>query len=109
MNAAPTSDLKEISNILNKYFTPVGSKLASKIPQTRNSFFDYLDPPLNHTFFFDPIIPEDINLEISILQDNKAHGLYSSPVRFLKLAKRIMYVPLATIFNRSICSGIFPS
>jgi len=86
-NEVPTSDPKEISNILNKYFATIGSKLASKIPQTINTFFDYLDPPLNRTFFFDPIIQEDINLEISILQDNKAHGLYSSPVRLLKLAK----------------------
>ena len=64
---------------------------------------------LNRTFFFDPIIPEDINLKISILQDNKALGLCSSPVRLLKLAKRVISVPLATISNHSICSGIFPS
>ena len=108
-NEVPTNDPKEISNILNKYFATVGSKLASKIPQTLNTFFDYLDTPLNRIFFFDPIIPEDINFEISILQDNKAHGLYSSPVRLLKVAKSVISVPLATIFNQSICSGIFPS
>lgn len=68
LNEAPTSDQKERSNILKKYFATVGSKLASKIPQTITTFFDYLDPPLNHpTFFFDPIIPEDINLGILIL------------------------------------------
>ena len=77
-NEVPTSDPKEISYILNKYFATVGSKLASKIPQNINTFFDYLDPTLDRTFFFDPIIPEDINLEISILQDNKAHGLLIS-------------------------------
>ena len=108
-NEVPTSEPKEISNILNKYFAPVGSKLASKIPQTINTFFDYLDPPLNRTFFFDPIIPEDINLEISILKDNKAHGLYSSPVRLLKLAKRVISVPLATIFNQEIPHRIYLS
>ena len=107
-NEVPTSDPKEISNILNKYFATVGSKLASKIPQTINTFFDYLDPPLNRTFVFDPIITEDINLDISILQDNMAHGLYSYPVRLLKLATRVISVPLATVFNQSICSGIFP-
>ena len=41
-NEVPTSDPKEISNILNKYFATVGSKLASKIPQTINTIFDYL-------------------------------------------------------------------
>ena len=71
-NEVPTSDPKEISNILNKNFATIGSKLASKIPLTMKTFFDYSDPPLNRTFFFDPTIPEDINLEILILQDNKA-------------------------------------
>jgi len=47
------------------YICLKGSKLASKISQTINTFFDYLDPPLYRTFFFDPIFPEDINLEIS--------------------------------------------
>ena len=108
-NEVPTSDPKEISNILDKYFATVGSKLASKIPQTINTFFDYLDPPLNRTLVLDPIIPEGISSENSILQHNKAHGLYSPPVRLLKLAKRVISVPLATIFNQSICSGIFPS
>ena len=108
-NEAPTSDSKEISNIFNRYFATVGCKLAPKIPQTINTFSDYLDPPLNRTFVFDPIIPEDINLEISNLQDNKAHGLYSSPVKLLKLANEVISVPLATIFNQSICSGIFSS
>ena len=37
LNEVPTSDPKEISNILNKYFATVGSKLASKIPQTIES------------------------------------------------------------------------
>ena len=106
-NEVPTSDPKEISNILNKYFATVGSKLASKIPQTINAFFDYLDPPLNRTFFFDPIIPEDINLEISILQDNKAHGLFSFLVRLPKLAKRVISVTLATIFNQEIPHRIY--
>jgi len=108
-NEDPTSDPKEISNILNRCFATVGCKLASKIPQTINTFSDYLDPPLNHSFFFDPIIPEDKNLEISFLQDNKAHGLYSSPVKLLKLANGVISVPLATIFNQSICLRILPS
>ena len=95
-NEVPTSDPKEISNyILNEYSLLFWRKLASKIPQTINTLqnvFDYLDPPLNRTFFFDPIIPEDINLEISILQDNKVHCLYPSPGRLLKLAKRFCHI-----------------
>ena len=43
------------------------------------------------------------------MQDNKAYGLYSSPVKLLKLASEVTSVPLASIFNQSISSGIFPS
>ena len=87
-NEVPTSDPKEISNILNKYFATVGSKRASKILQTISTFFDYLDPPLNRTFSFDPIIPEDINLEISILQDNKPISLLSI---YNRIFEKLMY------------------
>lgn len=40
-NEVPTSDPKGIRNILNRYFAAVGSKLASKIPQTIKTFFHF--------------------------------------------------------------------
>lgn len=80
----------------------MGSKLAPKIPQTLNTSFDYI----YHLIALSSLI---LLFRNSILQGNKAHGLYSSPVRLLTLAKRVISVPLATIFNQSICSGIFPS
>ena len=100
---------KEIGNILNKYFASVGCKLASDIPPASNAFSNYLSSPLSSTFFCDPIISNEIETEISSLQNNKAYGLYSCPVKLLKLAKQIISEPLARIFNQSICSGIFPA
>lgn len=74
------------------------------------NWIDYLDPPLNSSFFFDPSIPEDINLKKFQFGKITRHMVmvYSSPVRLLKLAKRDISIPLATILNWSICSGIFP-
>ena len=41
-----------------------------------------------------PIIPQEIETEISLLPYNKALGLYSTPVKLLKLAKSVKSIPL---------------
>ena len=45
-----------------------------------------------NTFYFNPIIPWDVECQILNLANNKACGLYSSPVKLLKLAKSIISV-----------------
>jgi len=61
------------------------------------------------SFFFNPVIPLDIELEISLLPSNKAYGLYSCPVRILKCARNILSSPLAELINLSVQSGKYPS
>ena len=43
------------------------------------------------------------------LPNNKAYGLYSSPVKLLKLAKSIISVSSTEIFNKSILTGVYPA
>ena len=59
-NAALTGDPKAIGNTLNEYFATVGDKLASAIPEVSGTFSNYLDPRLSNTFYFDPIIPQEV-------------------------------------------------
>ena len=40
---------------------------------------------------------------------NKALGLYSTPVKLLKLAKSAIFIPLTEIFNQSVLTGIYPA
>ena len=108
-NAILTNDPKTIGNTLNGYFATVGDKLASAIPEASGTFSNYLDPPLSNTFYFDPIIPQEIESEIITLSESKAYGLYSSPVKLLKLARSVISLPLAEIFNQSILTGIYPA
>ena len=108
-NAILTNDPKTIGNTLNEYFATVGDKLASAIPEASGTFSNYLDPPLSNTFYFDPIIPQEIESEIITLSESKAYGLYSSPVKLLKLARSVISLPLAEIFNQSILTGIYPA
>ena len=67
------------------------------------------DSPLSNTFHFDPIIPQEIESEIITLSESKAYGLYSSPVKSLKLARSVISLPLAEIFNQSILTVIYPA
>ena len=73
------------ANILNSHFASVGSRLASELPHSEKSFFDYL-PKTGHTgsFVFDTVRPSEIELEIMLAPTNKAYGLYSCPTRLLK-------------------------
>ena len=104
-----TSDPREIPDILNKHFASIGHKLASKIPPSEE-FSQYL-PGLSfsESFAFNPVLPGEIEVELRSLPLNKATGLYSCPVRILKSASQLLSKPLATIMNRSIESGIYPS
>ena len=85
-----SDDPKTIGNTLNKYFSSIGHQLATDIPEVNTTFSDYLDPPLQNSFYFDPIIPQEIETEINLLLYNKALWLYSTPVKLLKLAKTVI-------------------
>ena len=53
--------------------------------------------------------PVEIENEISNLKCDKATGPYSIPLNILKILKSVISVPLATLFNTSLSTGIVPS
>ena len=100
------------SNVLNKHFATVGHKLASGTLHSKLNFRAYLQglsPTNSNSFFFDPVIPAEVNDEIVSLSYSKAHGLYSFLVRILKCASHILSSPLARIMNLSVETGTFPN
>ena len=44
-----------------------------------------------------------------MIQSNKAFGLYSVPIRILRLASNIIRYPLSFIINKSVETAIYPS
>ena len=100
----------ELPNVLNDFFSSVGQKLASKVPDSNRHFSEYLtNVNCAHSFFFEPVTSLEIELEISLLPSNKAYGLYSCPVRVLKCAKNIISSLLAEMMNISVQTGKYPS
>ena len=100
----------ELPTIMNKHFASVGHNLASKINAPSTKYSDYLTPlNIQNSFFFTPVSEDEIINEIMLTPNNKSYGLYSCPIKILKLSKDIICKPLTVIFNTSIQSGQFPS
>ena len=98
------------ANILNSHFASVGNRLASELPNSNRHFSNYLPrTTYSGSFVFETVLPSEIELEIIMTPSNKAHGLYSCPIRLLKCSRHIISKPIANIVNQSVCMGIFPS
>ena len=87
-----------VTHSTNTSHASIGHQLATDIPEVNTYFSDYLDPPFQNNFYFDSIIPQEIETEISLLPYNKALGLYSTPVKLLKPANSVMSIPVTEIF-----------
>ena len=106
-----TNSKLRIPNILNEHFTSVGPSLGNKLPPFEKYFTEYLDKKKSPvtSFFFTPISPKEIKLEILSMPQNKSYGFYSFPVSVLKDTNEILSEVLSNIFNKSIELGTFPS
>ena len=100
-------DERKIANEFNAFFTNIGSKLASKIPNASTTFESYINKP-------DSII-ETKKFSMNELKDaffplkiNKSPGYDDISFNVLKKCFRSLCEPLKYLFNLSIEKGIFP-
>ena len=77
-------------------------------PDSNTQFTEFLRDINVNESFFNPVTPEEVELEILQTPSNKSFGLYSFPINILKSLRCILSSPLATIFNTSVRSGTFP-
>ena len=103
-----TDDPKTMANIFNKFFVNVSQKVTSGIPRTRKCPLDYLKQRNDKSLFLSNATPEEIEALINSLQEGKAVGPYSVPIKLLKMISRPISLPLCLIINESFTSGIFP-
>ena len=99
-----------LPNVLNDFFSSVGQTLAASVHPANYRFSDYLSTiNISSSFFFEPVTSMELETEILFLPTNKAHGLYSCPVRVLKSSSSVLSQPLAQIMNISVITGQYPS
>ena len=111
INNSIVDDPSRIPNIINKYFSSVGNNLATKMPQAKYSYMEYLNNSKSPdtSFFFKPVTSHEVKLKILSIPKNKSHGLYSCPTQLLKCSCDIISPVLANFLNKSISLGAYPS
>ena len=107
-NGNELTDPKQVANAFNKYFANMGVNLARSIPKVNKLPLEYLKNPVSNTFYLFPITPSEVEIQISNLKPGKSAGPYSLPVNILKIIRNVISVPLASLFNTSISSGVVP-
>ena len=104
------SNPDQIAQHFCKYFTEVGSKLASNIPKSKKTFSEYISGPVKpNSLFFSPTDSNEINKIISILKPKNSTGYDKISMNFIKQINTSISKPLTNIINRSIQEGIVPS
>ena len=106
-NASNPLDIVNTSDILNDYFVEIGPTLAS-IP-TRVQVSRTSGSSVIHSFFLSPVLPEDVFLQINLLNPLKSNDTYDLPVSSLKISQHVIAPYLADPYNLCITDSIFPT
>ena len=104
-----TTELTQAQDIVNKFadfFSSVGQTLNNNLETTESSPLTHVDCN-PHTFFLNPVTPEELlkvvsKLKITITDKNHI------PVKIFKSIKHYVCRPLCNLINSSFSSGIFP-
>ena len=76
------TDTIKIANEFHSFFCAIGNRLANSIPQSNSTPQQYLPPKLGNSFYLSPVSEIEIADEISILDESKATGPFSIPIKF---------------------------
>ena len=102
------SGLNEITNGFNDFFVNVGPNLASKIPQSENSFEDYLGTPTINNFTFPRVTEQLILSTMAKLKSKKSAGIDNISMSLLKEIMPNIISPTVHLFNLSFQTGFIP-
>ena len=107
VNEVDIFDKRKIPNEFNAFFTNIGSKLASKIPNALTTFESYLNKP-DSVMRTKQLSMNELKDAFFSLKINKSPGYDDISFNVLKRCFSSMCEPLKYLFNLSIEKGIFP-
>ena len=109
VNGNITNDLNKITNGFGSYFSTIGNKFSSKIPNSTKSFDQYLPKSNLNNFILFPTTNKEVSKVIKSLQSkNSSGGNDILTNKLLKLISPNIITPLTNIFNKSMEDGVFP-
>ena len=98
----------QIAQELNNYFVNVGSTLVSKLPKSNCIYTDFLNVPIQNSFYCDSISISEILSEINHLKKKKSTGPDVFNFTIVSDIAQQIVLPLQFIYNLSLETGIFP-
>ena len=103
------TDTKVMADLFNNYFSQVGTKMASTIPDIGNSNYEtYLLKNYRTRFKFEPVAEEQIKKIFQSLNSKTSYGYDGISTKLLKQLEPILCAPITLIVNQSLNTGIFP-
>ena len=98
-----------IANKFNEYFTQIGPRLAGNIDvANKRSYDSYLGNPCEVEFNFTRTTPEEIVEIIRKMKPKSSSGLDNISCKLMTDISDIIAIPLTSLINQSLQSGIFP-
>ena len=99
-----------MTNTFNDFFTEIGPQLDEEIPQSKRpgGCKIFLNSRIPNSFLISTTNPQEISDIINHLDDSKATGPCSVPIKLLKLVRHELSIPFSDICNTSFTEGIFP-
>lgn len=112
INGSLVTELEDITNHFNCFFTNIGEVLAGSIPDTARCAIDHLQsyiPQVSSSFSFRCVSTDEVLKLLKSLPEDKATGLDDLPAKLLKMTADTIAPSLTKIINRSLKTGQFPS
>ena len=95
---------------MDHFFSTIGSNYTKKIPASHTKIDDYLKVITRNdkNIFLNPTNGAEVTILISKLPNKKSSGYDNIDNILLKLIKDVVSEKLASFFNLSMSSGVFP-
>ena len=103
------SNIKEIADSFNSFFTNIGEQTKQNIPHIKSDYKRHLNQNHHKNFFMGPISPNDILSAAKDLKPKLSEGHDGIPSKIVKETINEIVGPLVYIFNLSFSSGKVPS
>ena len=108
INGKQETDMRQIANHFNKYFTNVGSQVDEIDTSNKQPFTSYLGPPCNYVFSFEYTTSDRVVKIIENLKPKTSSGPDGQSSELLKAVGNTLAPTLSIIINQSLYLGIFP-
>lgn len=108
INGATITNKQEIVENFNEYFVSIGSRLASKIPNSSTIYSNYLKSPNPNCFSLHPTNPTEIIEIVSNFNNKRSSGVDNIPVNIMKSSIVFIADPISKIINSSFNTGKYP-